>query len=615
MMAYFFRYVPLPDNRQYFRILELLPGTIQEPLRCRLRIEKLCTPPHYEAISYVWRVSNDGDDYATIQCDGQIEPLVISTNLEHALKSVRYPGTTRLLWADAVCINQRDLTEKTEQVQHMGTIFASASQVIAWLGHASSNYTSLFRFLGEVAARCPAPKPYGAPDHNFQDLDDLLASAQPEEWAMLENLYKTKLFSRIWIVQELNLALSGFLLNAECRLQLSIFKTALFWINKRRPVKVERFKIPWGLLDPYLYLNFVHNDPARPSITDSNVCDPARYVLRSVRNCACTVPHDRIYALLGHDSLKSWVEDVPGRTKIPINYTTPCSEIYLAVASRLLEEPKPLLTLSLVDHKDISWPDEDSKTGCPSWVPNWEVPGRTFFLPNEFRTRYQASTHKSPSFRVSGRNLEIQGCGVDKIIWRSPNIDSSNFRAGLAGLAGKAVDNVILHIWRNLEDNVRCSHQEVGQQYLLKRLCFTLNAGNRILSQETYKDEVTTDQRNADCLAALRQLGVKVECLDSSAQDGLGDCDRFLATTEDLCKDRCFFVTKNGYTGLGPRITVVGDEVCLLYGAQVPFVLHPLHSEASYRLSGECYVHGIMDGQAISNAGEDTIAEKWYTLS
>lgn len=69
--------------------------------------------------------------------------------------------------------------------------------------------------------------------------------------------------------------------------------------------------------------------------------------------------------------------------------------------------------------------------------------------------------------------------------------------------------------------------------------------------------------------------------------------------------NREFFVTNEGYIGIGPVGMQPGDEVYTLIGAQVPFVLRPAFSEHSrtqepierFELMAECYVHGIMDGE------------------
>ncbi|KAF2735902.1 hypothetical protein EJ04DRAFT_434201 [Polyplosphaeria fusca] len=60
---------------------------------------------------------------------------------------------------------------------------------------------------------------------------------------------------------------------------------------------------------------------------------------------------------------------------------------------------------------------------------------------------------------------------------------------------------------------------------------------------------------------------------------------------------RRFFLTKRGFMGLGPAATTLGDSVCVLFGGQVLYVLRE-NDELTHEFIGECYVHGMMDGQA-----------------
>jgi hypothetical protein len=62
-----------------------------------------------------------------------------------------------------------------------------------------------------------------------------------------------------------------------------------------------------------------------------------------------------------------------------------------------------------------------------------------------------------------------------------------------------------------------------------------------------------------------------------------------------------FCITKMGYVGIVPGDSRVGDEVCVLGGAAVPFVLRKnqaTEEETEYQLIGEGYIHGIMYGEA-----------------
>lgn len=57
------------------------------------------------------------------------------------------------------------------------------------------------------------------------------------------------------------------------------------------------------------------------------------------------------------------------------------------------------------------------------------------------------------------------------------------------------------------------------------------------------------------------------------------------------------FRTNSGYIGTAPTYAMPGDVVCVLYGGQTPFILR--RKAERYQFIGECYVHGIMEGEAL----------------
>ncbi|PMD20424.1 hypothetical protein NA56DRAFT_704766 [Hyaloscypha hepaticicola] len=63
--------------------------------------------------------------------------------------------------------------------------------------------------------------------------------------------------------------------------------------------------------------------------------------------------------------------------------------------------------------------------------------------------------------------------------------------------------------------------------------------------------------------------------------------------------NRRYFISKKGYLGLGPLGSKAGDLVVILFGLDMPFVLRP-EDEGQYRIIGETYLHGIMDGEFMS---------------
>jgi hypothetical protein len=70
---------------------------------------------------------------------------------------------------------------------------------------------------------------------------------------------------------------------------------------------------------------------------------------------------------------------------------------------------------------------------------------------------------------------------------------------------------------------------------------------------------------------------------------------------EQVCKFRTFFITKKGRFGLGPALTAPGSSICLIHGLRTPFILEKQPEENCYKLGGECYVHGLMDGAVLES--------------
>jgi hypothetical protein len=80
--------------------------------------------------------------------------------------------------------------------------------------------------------------------------------------------------------------------------------------------------------------------------------------------------------------------------------------------------------------------------------------------------------------------------------------------------------------------------------------------------------------------------------------------ENFLTAFERHGAGRVLFTTTRGYIGLGPPGTMVGKNVCLIFGAHVPFLLGRPSSRLSvarHTLVGECYVRGMMHGEGLKH--------------
>jgi hypothetical protein len=126
-MAYQYSQLEGPSS---VRLLRLQPGDSDQPIRCEIYPVSLDDNPSYTAVSYCWGSSEKPREILYSQYS-----LPITESLHRMLWRLRLDETKpRLLWADAVCINQQDNDEKALQVPLMSRIYRQAQQAIVWLG-------------------------------------------------------------------------------------------------------------------------------------------------------------------------------------------------------------------------------------------------------------------------------------------------------------------------------------------------------------------------------------------------------------------------------------------------------------------------------------------------
>jgi hypothetical protein len=127
-------YSELRHERQEIRLVFLNAGQRKDEITASLMVTSLRWAPEYrtpefEALSYVW-----GDPLITrpIQLNGQA--FQVTENLEAALRRLRHTDRIRIMWIDAICINQRDPREQEHQIGLMRDIFGRCAQCVVWLG-------------------------------------------------------------------------------------------------------------------------------------------------------------------------------------------------------------------------------------------------------------------------------------------------------------------------------------------------------------------------------------------------------------------------------------------------------------------------------------------------
>ena len=171
---------------QSIRLVRLIAGEDDEPIRCNLYTIDLDHVARFEALSYVW-----GDHSAKQSIFVNEIPFQVGRKLFDALFSLRKTDCDRILWIDALSINQQDTFERNHQVQKMGKICGLAQRVLVWLGPETEASCEAFAFLSETYSGSPNNRRRLMKDHG---------------WIAMKDLYQREYWQRVWIVQEVCLA-------------------------------------------------------------------------------------------------------------------------------------------------------------------------------------------------------------------------------------------------------------------------------------------------------------------------------------------------------------------------------------------------------------------------
>lgn len=172
---------PFDDASRQIRLLRCLGR--QETLALEVTVWDLDDLPAYHAISYTW---GSPLDTATIRIDGR--PFQVRRNSYYALWQARHHVLDGYLWMDSICIDQTSIEEKNQQVQMMGRIYASAKAVLACVGPHADGSEQLYQHRLMQEPR----------DYQLKDMVWL--------HKIIRKFWRRPYWSRIWIVQELDLA-------------------------------------------------------------------------------------------------------------------------------------------------------------------------------------------------------------------------------------------------------------------------------------------------------------------------------------------------------------------------------------------------------------------------
>ncbi|KAG8671044.1 hypothetical protein FPOAC2_04360 [Fusarium poae] len=585
-------YDNLPLDGDQFRLVKLQPGQWNDRIVCYLTVHKVAGQLEFEALSYTWG-SNGRSEVITVNGAS----VNIGASLETALRYIRLPHKSRVLWIDALCINQKDDIEKGHQVQKMCQVYSSATTVLAWLGPPHSNGE---RALSDI--RYIDDKMSPVLNNNDEAWDDLQSrplfhikrlglNLEAIDWDAIWDLCNRSFWRRMWILQEL--ALSGDTMDDTSSnrcivgcgsewvsfLALSNFYIVFGLLGVRTGDMVESMAKPFDLLltngnPAFLIMNrilmFFH--------TKYKINRGARgleNIMRLSRSLQATDPRDKLYGLLGI------VRDYP----VEIDYKRDVTEVYKSFV--------------------ISWIERNGNLNC--------------ILGNRV-----ASNDFKPSWLPELSNPLIDGKVFEHLIWMSydkgeykmsPQISfvrENNIMKARGILLGR-IDRVVGPFWNGTEPKIRMDlvgKLNTNTEYnslldLIGRLYLSLpeNVQDdvwRACIMDAHSGDGTDFMTPApDHFRHLWRVFIFDDKIDESFEPHLEQDERrlkyLLPFTESLGiflgTDRCFFVTENLRMGLGPCSVRAGDEAVVLFGSPLPLALRP--AEQGYTFVGDAYVQGV----------------------
>lgn len=281
------------------RLMELLPSARDDaPLVCNFIAADRDNQPEYETMSYCWGQPIAFDADITVNDGGK---LPITRSLHSALVRIRprLGDKPRILWADVVCVNQRDIEERTVQVQLMHRIYRQCKGVLIWLGDGDRKSDL---GMDVVRSMCTglAKKRSAGDKRLLYDLNNKyhaqyggLFADRSQEVAAMTSLLDRPWLSRAWVVQELSLPPQATLLCGTKTVSWEEFSLA---VTSCSPL-LKKFSTNENPGENHVRLSMC---PSREEARKGDANSPRLVSLVArARNSRATDPRDKVFAFVG----------------------------------------------------------------------------------------------------------------------------------------------------------------------------------------------------------------------------------------------------------------------------------------------------------------------------
>ncbi|KAH7357235.1 heterokaryon incompatibility protein-domain-containing protein [Rhexocercosporidium sp. MPI-PUGE-AT-0058] len=574
------------ESSSSIRLLVLEPGTFEDSISCHLKHVSLESKPKYEALSYVW-----GDSFQTkeILCEGCSMKVTIS--LHQALRHLRSETVDRVIWADAICINQQDNDEKSFQVALMGEIYSHSHQVLVWIGEDIDSLSGTFQTvkeLHEIFLQTEDGYPYD--ELSFENtflpgsstFSNLLRTQDMWKVSFLR-LIRQPWFLRRWCLQEIAKAPSAIVVCGFQTVQWSMLSDVYWCIYQSGALSyiLDPAEAATGFHTGIVIMGLIRRD------SQKNDHAPLLESVVSTRYFKCTDPRDVVYSLLGLGGDVKLYGD-----SLTPDYSLSVEEVFKKFVIGCLSQKGCMYPLSVP-----YTPAQSGAMDLPSWVPDFtrlEATNPLIRMRMGDALPFHASRDSVPRLRISedGNLLFSWGKVVDIIKQTAPPLDEVQC-TGMEGLSLADIGIQRVKKWLALRKEIIAYHTvDEGKHNNLfesfwRTMIFNMTASADKPPSEyssyfkVYLDHFfQSDVIVPETREPLRTQLLQIETAVNSRADGWR-----------------MFTTEHSRLGQGMRSVRAGDVVCVLDGGELPYVIRPV-DDGLYRFIGSSYVHGLMDGEA-----------------
>lgn len=522
--------------------------------------------PSFEALSYVWGNASDRQDVfvqerTKLAATGTYPSsrrttLSITSNLSQALRYIRYKEQPRVLWVDAVCVDQQNLDERGKQVMRMPDIYRSAKGVIAWLGPESSTSALAMKIIAHIGSTVTVDfkkLTINLPSDSYHSFKHFHESLQldKEAYRAIRDLLDRSWFERLWILQELYLGRNRMhMLCGFERTSWEHFCYSLEYLQRFNASDPD--KIGHGL--QRVWLTMMYRERGFPNTLTG--------LLLRTRYLRCSDPRDKVYALLSLVSDQS--------SEIQPDYSKSTSETFRSIIEDSLNKGKTLRLLAncVLPGRTLS---------MPSWVPDWSVQSQFQETIDRFCARFDTEAHGAV---IKGDILVTKGVHVTTV-----HVVTNNFPLDIP-----RAPNELLELCRKLVSEFDGSVPEMTTQSRIESLC-------RTLCCNTFEEAWYPPAPQWPSFPKLIEAVMNdFEWLLVNSEEAFRVCSLYAKYANQMMTGRTLAMMSNRLLGLVPEGTRPGDIICVLFGCYVPLVLRP-GGGSTFKIVGGCYVDGVMRGE------------------